>query len=112
SDDVRRRLFGRLQLGAEGRTATDPPILPGLEVVEQSRDSVDIAVAIVDGIERRRQADGVPGIISLIKLLAAGERGNRGIEGEAEQLDARAGVRVRGLEILLDVLPDRTRCLG
>ena len=87
----------------------NPPALsrasrsPGLEIIEQPEDPVDVGVLVVEAPKGAGEADRIARVVALVELLATGERRHCCVEGKAEKLDPGLGVGVRGLEIGRDV---------
>ena len=69
------------------------------QIVEHREDAIGVRVLVVQPVERACEPHRVARVVTLVKLLAAGKRRDRGVERQAEQFDARCGVGVGRLEI-------------
>src|SRR5580700_5407296 len=83
-----------------------------LKIVEQAMDAGHWRILVVKRVERAGEAHRVAGVVAFVELLTSGERRDRGVEGEAKQLDAGRRVGVGRLRIGLDIGRRRSRQLS
>jgi hypothetical protein len=64
---------------------------PVFEIVEHPEDPVDVAVLVVETVERAGEPHRVARIVALVELLPTRTGRDRAVEGEPGQFDARLG---------------------